>query len=323
MKVKEEGRGEERICQSHQEPLKLFCKDDQTPICVVCDRSKKHQGHMVLPIEEATQDYNKKIQDLVESLKMEKERVLELKAMRAARNKQSLETITSEMQRMACVFKQAHQFLEEQKQLLLEQWESLQVAAEEQRESDATCLSEDIACLDSFIEKAEGRWWQPESTFLQEMKMTLKRSKKRTFPEPIGIFSQLQDRLDSLTLQNTAIAKRMKKFKDSLSSEVTKSNLDFPVIAGTATDASSSGLEKEEASSPLAKRRRVKQVIATERNMKLEQPQRGLECFAKPFFGSLESKMPSPASSSCKKFSMNNDVKEHHENESSSWCSLS
>ncbi|XP_042310988.1 zinc finger protein RFP-like isoform X5 [Sceloporus undulatus] len=301
MKVKEEGRGEERICQSHQEPLKLFCKDDQTPICVVCDRSKKHQGHMVLPIEEATQDYNKKIQDLVESLKMEKERVLELKAMRAARNKQSLETITSEMQRMACVFKQAHQFLEEQKQLLLEQWESLQVAAEEQRESDATCLSEDIACLDSFIEKAEGRWWQPESTFLQEMKMTLKRSKKRTFPEPIGIFSQLQDRLDSLTLQNTAIAKRMKKFKD----------------------ASSSGLEKEEASSPLAKRRRVKQVIATERNMKLEQPQRGLECFAKPFFGSLESKMPSPASSSCKKFSMNNDVKEHHENESSSWCSLS
>ncbi|XP_042310990.1 E3 ubiquitin-protein ligase TRIM17-like isoform X6 [Sceloporus undulatus] len=249
MKVKEEGRGEERICQSHQEPLKLFCKDDQTPICVVCDRSKKHQGHMVLPIEEATQDYNKKIQDLVESLKMEKERVLELKAMRAARNKQSL-----------------------------------------------------------------------------EMKMTLKRSKKRTFPEPIGIFSQLQDRLDSLTLQNTAIAKRMKKFKDSLSSEVTKSNLDFPVIAGTATgskNASSSGLEKEEASSPLAKRRRVKQVIATERNMKLEQPQRGLECFAKPFFGSLESKMPSPASSSCKKFSMNNDVKEHHENESSSWCSLS
>ncbi|XP_053154889.1 zinc finger protein RFP-like [Hemicordylus capensis] len=38
-----EGKG--RICEKHQEPLKLFCKDHGRLICVVCDRSKEHENH--------------------------------------------------------------------------------------------------------------------------------------------------------------------------------------------------------------------------------------------------------------------------------------
>ncbi|XP_015271053.1 PREDICTED: tripartite motif-containing protein 7-like [Gekko japonicus] len=41
-----EGKG--RVCEKHQEPLKLFCKDDKAPICVVCDRSKEHRDHQGL-----------------------------------------------------------------------------------------------------------------------------------------------------------------------------------------------------------------------------------------------------------------------------------
>ncbi|KAL8213086.1 UNVERIFIED_CONTAM: hypothetical protein K2H54_060682, partial [Gekko kuhli] len=44
-------------CKRHQEPLKLFCFDDQAPICVVCDRSMGHQNHRVLPMEEAFLEY--------------------------------------------------------------------------------------------------------------------------------------------------------------------------------------------------------------------------------------------------------------------------
>uniref|UniRef100_A0A8C3I6T4 Uncharacterized protein n=1 Tax=Chrysemys picta bellii TaxID=8478 RepID=A0A8C3I6T4_CHRPI len=47
----------ERVCERHQEPLKLFCEKDQSPICVVCDRSKAHRDHPVIPIEEAAQEY--------------------------------------------------------------------------------------------------------------------------------------------------------------------------------------------------------------------------------------------------------------------------
>uniref|UniRef100_A0A8D0BPG5 Zinc finger protein RFP-like n=1 Tax=Salvator merianae TaxID=96440 RepID=A0A8D0BPG5_SALMN len=50
----EEKRG---VCGKHQEPLKLFCKEDRICICVVCDRSKEHKDHNVLPLEEAFKEY--------------------------------------------------------------------------------------------------------------------------------------------------------------------------------------------------------------------------------------------------------------------------
>ncbi|XP_058027706.1 zinc finger protein RFP-like [Ahaetulla prasina] len=45
------------FCPKHREPLKLFCRDHETLICVVCDRSKEHKGHSVIPLQEAFQEY--------------------------------------------------------------------------------------------------------------------------------------------------------------------------------------------------------------------------------------------------------------------------
>lgn len=45
------------LCRVHQELLKLYCEDDQNPICVVCRESREHRTHRVLPVEEAVQEY--------------------------------------------------------------------------------------------------------------------------------------------------------------------------------------------------------------------------------------------------------------------------
>lgn len=45
------------LCQAHQELLKLFCEDDQRPICIICRESQEHRPHRVVPIEEAVQEY--------------------------------------------------------------------------------------------------------------------------------------------------------------------------------------------------------------------------------------------------------------------------
>ncbi|XP_015284025.1 PREDICTED: tripartite motif-containing protein 7-like, partial [Gekko japonicus] len=65
-----------RVCQKHQEPLKLFCKDDQALICVVCDRSKEHRDHETLPLEEASQEYKDQFCSRLESLKKKRERIV-------------------------------------------------------------------------------------------------------------------------------------------------------------------------------------------------------------------------------------------------------
>ncbi|XP_058880790.1 zinc-binding protein A33-like isoform X1 [Acipenser ruthenus] len=47
----------EMVCRKHQEKPKLFCMDEEKAICVVCQASKEHTSHKVIPIEEAVLEY--------------------------------------------------------------------------------------------------------------------------------------------------------------------------------------------------------------------------------------------------------------------------
>lgn len=51
------GAEEDGLCVKHREALKLYCKDDRRSICVVCDRSREHRPHAVVPVDEASEEY--------------------------------------------------------------------------------------------------------------------------------------------------------------------------------------------------------------------------------------------------------------------------
>uniref|UniRef100_A0A670ISM2 Uncharacterized protein n=1 Tax=Podarcis muralis TaxID=64176 RepID=A0A670ISM2_PODMU len=40
-------------CEEHEEPLKLFCRQDRVPICVICRDQPAHRGHEFLPTKDA------------------------------------------------------------------------------------------------------------------------------------------------------------------------------------------------------------------------------------------------------------------------------
>ncbi len=46
---------EDYICQKHERPLDLFCRDDQTCVCLICT-VKDHKNHNTVPIEEESQE---------------------------------------------------------------------------------------------------------------------------------------------------------------------------------------------------------------------------------------------------------------------------
>ncbi len=46
---------EHYICQKHQRPLELFCRDDQTCVCLSCTEGD-HRNHSTVPIEEESQE---------------------------------------------------------------------------------------------------------------------------------------------------------------------------------------------------------------------------------------------------------------------------
>ncbi|CAM2095295.1 unnamed protein product [Caretta caretta] len=60
------GRGIQ--CEKHEDLLKLYCKEDQILLCVVCEKSQVHRGHTVVPREEAAQEYRETIAELMKQL---------------------------------------------------------------------------------------------------------------------------------------------------------------------------------------------------------------------------------------------------------------
>ncbi len=46
---------DQELCCLHNEKLKIFCQNDQEPICLVCQTSKQHKVHECCPVEEAAQ----------------------------------------------------------------------------------------------------------------------------------------------------------------------------------------------------------------------------------------------------------------------------
>lgn len=52
----------------HSEELKLFCLNDEQPVCVVCLHSETHRHHSIKPIDEALQDSKEGLRELLDPL---------------------------------------------------------------------------------------------------------------------------------------------------------------------------------------------------------------------------------------------------------------
>uniref|UniRef100_A0A674K138 Zinc finger protein RFP-like n=1 Tax=Terrapene triunguis TaxID=2587831 RepID=A0A674K138_9SAUR len=159
------GAGGGGVCERHQEALKLFCEEDQTPICVVCDRSRAHRAHTVVPIEEAAQEYKERIQGHLKTLREEREKL----PCPIFIQKQT----QTERQKIVTEFQQLRQFLEERERLLLAQLEKLDEEIVRIQNENVSQLSEQISRLSELISELEGKCQKPASEFLQTLEFSI------------------------------------------------------------------------------------------------------------------------------------------------------
>ncbi|KAG8509275.1 E3 ubiquitin-protein ligase TRIM17, partial [Galemys pyrenaicus] len=104
------------LCRAHQEPLKLYCEDDQSPICVVCRESREHRLHRVLPVEEAVQEYKARLEEDMAGLRAEVAKTGTLRAQ----EEQSLEQVQTRRQLILAEFEKMRLLLVEEQQRLLQ-----------------------------------------------------------------------------------------------------------------------------------------------------------------------------------------------------------
>ncbi|KAL8213192.1 UNVERIFIED_CONTAM: hypothetical protein K2H54_061218, partial [Gekko kuhli] len=216
-----EGEAKGRTCEKHQEPLKLFCREDRGLICVVCDRSKEHKHHDVVPAEEAAAECKDKLYGYAEILRKEREKIMVHKADAEKQSHDLLKRTESERQKSVAKFKELHQFLEEQEQLLLAQMEEAKKEIAIEWDDQLARLSEDLSSLESQIQEVEEKLQQPASELLQDVESISKRcEKKKKFWNPVSFSQELTWKIRDICVINRFLTADLKKFKDTLASQI-------------------------------------------------------------------------------------------------------
>ncbi|XP_036051549.1 E3 ubiquitin-protein ligase TRIM17 [Onychomys torridus] len=163
------------LCQAHQEPLKLFCQDDKSPICVVCREAQEHRLHRVLPVDEAARDYKVKLE---EDIRYFREEMVKTESLQA-KEEQSLiewqEKVKERRERILEEFQKVVLFLVEEERRLL-----LVLKKEEEDilgrlQDNKTSLDHQSCSLDRLLLQLEEQSQQGPLQMLQDMKDTLTR----------------------------------------------------------------------------------------------------------------------------------------------------
>ncbi|XP_023678033.1 zinc-binding protein A33-like [Paramormyrops kingsleyae] len=163
-------------CRLHNEKLKLFCLDDQTPVCLVCRDSKWHENHKLRPIQEVIPEYKEILRS---SMKPLQEKLQALKEVKQTCN-QTAEHIKTQAQHTERLikgeFEKLHQFLKEEEagriSALREEEEQKSHMMKEKIEK----ITKEISSLSETIRALEQELGAEDVSFLLKYKETQRRA---------------------------------------------------------------------------------------------------------------------------------------------------
>ncbi|KAG7496115.1 zinc-binding protein A33-like [Solea senegalensis] len=166
-------------CSLHSEKLRLFCLDHQQPVCVVCRDSKTHAKHRFRPIDEAAEEYRKRLRESLKPLQEKLERMSQVQVDWDLMEKeikmqaQIAETrIKEEFKRLRC---------------FLQQEEVTRIAALKMEEGQKSSvmrlrirtLKGEISALSEAIRTTEQELKTVDVAFLHNFKATVKKVKQQ------------------------------------------------------------------------------------------------------------------------------------------------
>ncbi|XP_066474538.1 tripartite motif-containing protein 10-like [Tiliqua scincoides] len=189
-------QGREHLCVRHKEKLHLFCKEDQELVCLFCERSPEHQSHTVMLLEEVAKECKDQLCSCLEDLRKERERILASQAGTEEESQDLLGQIEERKISTVAVFQQLHQFLEDQRMLLLSQLEELEKEIATRRQEHMARLVKELSSLEGLIRHMEEKCQQPASELLLDIRRTLQRyEKKEAFGNPVAFPPELACRI--------------------------------------------------------------------------------------------------------------------------------
>ncbi|XP_009884771.1 PREDICTED: E3 ubiquitin-protein ligase TRIM39-like [Charadrius vociferus] len=215
-----EAEGVEDLCEKHQEALKLFCKNEEKLICLVCDRSKVHRNHSVVPVDEAAGEYKILIQNKLYLLNLEHKALQSSVEDRQKKVQDYKKRKEAEKQKIVMGYKNLHKFLEKQESFFLAQLEQLDTEIINAHQEILNRLLEKTTRLGRLTGELKRTYLQPHCELLKNIKTTLTGCEKEPALQPLDISPELEKKFCDFTEKTTVIKTTMEKFQDLLDFEL-------------------------------------------------------------------------------------------------------
>ncbi|XP_035277464.1 tripartite motif-containing protein 35-like [Anguilla anguilla] len=167
--------GSEVLCL-HSEKLKLFCLEDQIPVCVICQTSKNHENHKMRPVQEVAEEYKEKLRTALAPLQEK------LKAFNAVKLvcDQTAEHIKSQAQhterQIKMEFKKLQQFLKDEETASITALREEEEQKSQMMKGKIEKMTEVISSLSEQIRAIEQELGAEDISFLQSYKDVEKRA---------------------------------------------------------------------------------------------------------------------------------------------------
>ncbi|NXC00198.1 TRI27 protein, partial [Orthonyx spaldingii] len=216
----EEADEEEEGCRRHREPLEVFCKEDGALLCAICRESRAHRAHTVLPVPEAVREYEVQIQARLQTLKDDREKLLDIREAEMRRNWEYLEKTEAERQRILSQFQGLRLSLEEHSRHLLARLGDLERDIGRAQEENLTSLTKEISRLDTRVQELEEKCREPARTFLQVTRDGATALGKENFQLPPSPLPELEKKIHHFREENILLEETLRSFQDILMFEL-------------------------------------------------------------------------------------------------------
>uniref|UniRef100_H3CM49 Tripartite motif containing 35-12 n=1 Tax=Tetraodon nigroviridis TaxID=99883 RepID=H3CM49_TETNG len=165
------------VCLFHNEKLKIFCQNDEEPICLVCQTSKRHKVHECYPVVEASQLKKKEISAMLEPLKKQL-RKLDKTREQWEETRTYIQTQAVENEKaIREEFEKLHSFLVEEERNRLKVLRQEEEIKKQVMTEKLKTLTEKIESLSATISDVETTLKEKDLPFLMEYKQTKKRAR--------------------------------------------------------------------------------------------------------------------------------------------------
>ena len=177
----------EDLCAAHGEKLRLFCLNDEQPVCLSCRDSEERAGHKFLPVDEASGRCKRIVEELLKPLKDKLEAFDMVQTSYNQTEKHiRVQAQNAEMQ-IKAQFKSLRQFLQEEEKARISALRREETLKSREIKERIEKLNRDMVTLEETMRVAGDQQRADDHLFLQNYKATKERIKLTPdCPEPVS-----------------------------------------------------------------------------------------------------------------------------------------